>query len=263
MPELVLVAFESNVSMLTSATLATALIPDLSSNAVAVLLVDVEQMRSVFTFKTESNSDLKYYVNTNNWPSLNAANAMMDHVSSVSPIMNVPNANKMMIAHDFTRYLALKLFGTPQGVDLFNNEIELLQNLRLICGSGAGHTMGGILSVLTAVNLTGNHAGMISDPSGNYMTNADSSDQNICRILFEQLIGVAPDRFANLVDSPDAQPIPFSVDDTISFKLTINSSAGQESLTGVSAILPRSYKIKLIMKSAGQVANTAVDSAEA
>jgi hypothetical protein len=262
MPELVLDAFESNVSMLSSATLATALIPELSADAVAVLTVNVDLIRSVFTFKTNSDSDLKYYVNTDYWPTLNAANAMMDHVSSVSPIAVVSAANKMMIAHDFTRYLALNLFGTSQGVDLFNNESELLQNLRLICGQDAGHTMGDILSVLTSVNLTGNHAGIVLDASGNYMTNDDSSNQNICRILFEQLIGVAPARFANLVDSPNAQPIPFQADDTISFKLTINASAGQESLTGVSAILPRSYRIKLIMKSAGQVVNTSVDSAE-
>lgn len=262
MPELILDAFESSVSMLSSATLATLLIPELSSDAVAVLTVNVDDMRSVFMFKTNSDSDLKYYVNTDNWPVLNAANAMLDHISSLNPVAVVSAANKMMVAHDFMRYLALRLFGTSQGVDLFNNENELLQNLRLICGQEAGHTMGDILTVLESVNLTGNHPSIISDPSGNYMTNDDSSNQNICRILFEQLIGVAPDRFANLVDSPDAQSIPFQPDDTISFKLTINASAGQEALTGVSAISPRSYKIKLIMKSAGQVANTIVDPAE-
>ena len=263
MPELILDAFESNVSMLSAATLATALIPELSSDATAVIIVSLDDMRTVFTFKTNSDSDLKYYVNTDNWPTLNAANAMMDHVSSSNPIAVVSSANKMMVAHDFVRYLAFKLFGTAQGVDLFNNETELLQNLRLICGENTtDYTMGAILSRLNAVSITGNHANIVSDPSGNYMTNDDSSNQNICRILFEQLIGIAPDRFANLVDSPDAQPIPFQVDDTISFKLTINASTGQETLTGVSSILPRSYKIKLIMKSSEQVSNTVVDSSE-
>ena len=135
MPELILDAFESNVSMLSAATLGTALIPELSSDATAVIIVSLDDMRTVFTFKTNSDSDLKYYVNTDNWPTLNAANAMMDHVSSSNPIAVVSSANKMMVAHDFVRYLAFKLFGTAQGVDLFNNETELLQNSksRLFC----------------------------------------------------------------------------------------------------------------------------------
>jgi hypothetical protein len=238
------------------------LIPDISANAVAVLTVDVDHMRSVFTFKKVSDSNLKYYVNTDFWPTLNAANAMMDHVSSANAIAVVPAANKMMVAHDFLRYLALKLFRTHLGVDLFNNETDLLQKVRLLCGGGAGHTMGEILSILTAVNVSGNHTSIVSDPSGNYMTNADSSYQNICRVLFEQLKGIAPDRFANFGNSQDAHPIPFQEDDIISFSMMINAPPGQETLTNVSAIPPRSYKIRLILKTSENVSNTSVDSLE-
>ena len=262
MPELVLDAFESNVTMLTSATLEASAIPEITSDAAAVLTVDVAQMRSLFTFKTSSDSDLKYYVNADYWPSLNVANAMMDNAASVNPIASGFAANKMLVAHDFIRHLALNLFGTYQGVDLFNNEVALLQNLRLICGVGAGHTMGEILSVLSAVSITGNHANIVSDQTGNYMTNDDSSNTNICRVLFEQLIGVAPERFANLENGPNSQPIPFQAGDTISFKVTINAAAGQENLTDVEAIPARSYKIKLVMMASGNVSNTAVDAAE-
>lgn len=238
------------------------LIPDISANAIGVLTVDISQMQSVFTFKKTSETDFQYYVNTDYWPTLNAANAMMNHISSANAIAIVSAANKMMVAHDFLRYLALKLFRTHLGVDLFTNEIEMLQKIRLICGSGAGNTMGEIMSVLSAVNLTGNHTNIVSDPSGNYMTNDDSSYQNICRVLYEQLEGVAPERFENLEISSNAQPIPFLEDDIISFGMAINAPSGQENLTNVSTIPPRLYKIRLILKSSENVYNTTVDSNE-
>jgi hypothetical protein len=235
------------------------LIPDISANAIAVLTVDIAQIQSVFTFKKISESDWRYFVNTDYWPTLNAANAMMDHASSANAIAVVYVANKMMVAHDFLRYLALKLFRTHHGVDLFNNETELLQQIRLICGNGAGYTMGEILSSLASVNLSGNHPNIVSDPSGNYMTNDDSSYHNIGRVLVEQLKGIAPERFANLENSSDARPIPFLEDDIVSFSMIINPPIGQEYLTNVYAISPRSYKIRLILKTTANVSNTEVD----
>lgn len=270
MPELVLNAFESNVTMTTSGALTTSAVPTLTTDAVAVFTVDVDHMKSVFKFQTDSAdvlnadaSDLKYYIHMDNWPTLNAANAMMDHNSSVSPIASGLAANKMMVAHDFTRYLAQELFGTYHGVDLFNNEVELLQNLRVICGSGTGNTMGDITNTLTAVSTSGNHAGIVSNEAGNYMTNASSANTNICKVLFEQLANVAPERFAALTNSPNEQSIPFAVDDVISFKVTINPAANQHNLTGLeNAIGARSYKVKMIMKASANVSNTAVDAAE-
>lgn len=270
MPELVLNAFESNVTMTTAGALTTTAVPTVSTDAVAVFTVDVNHMKSVFKFQTDSAdvlnaaaSDLKYYVHMADWPVLNAANAMMDHNSSVSPIAVGLAANKMMVSHDFTRYLAQELFGTYHGVDLFNNEIELLQNLRVVCGSGTGNTMGDINNILSAVSTSGDHAGIVADASGNYMTNASTANTNICKVLFEQLANVAPDRFATLNDSPNEQSIPFAVDDVISFKVTINPEANQHLLTSLAnPISARSYKVKLIMKASGDVVNTAVDAAE-
>jgi hypothetical protein len=271
MPELVLNAFESTVTMTTAGGLTTAAVPVVSTDAVAVFTVDVDDMKAVFKFQTDSAdvlnvdaSDLKYYVHLANWPVLNAANAMMDHNSSVSPIASGLAADKMMVAHDYTRYLAQELFGTYHGVDLFNNEVELLQNLRVLGGSGAGNTMGDILSVLTAVSSsTGDHAGIVSDASGNYMTNANAVDTNIGKVLFEQLANLDSSRFAALNNSSAEQSIPFEADDVISFKVTINPETNQHTLTNLAnPIAARSYKVKLIMKASASVVNTAVDAAE-
>ena len=123
MPELVLEAFESTVTMTTSGTLDSVAVPSVTTSAQAVFTVDLDDMKSVFQFQTDSAdvldvsaSDIKFYTTMANWPSLNAANAMMDHTASVSPIASGLAANKMMVAHDFTRYLAQELFGTHHGV---------------------------------------------------------------------------------------------------------------------------------------------------
>lgn len=240
------------------------------TDATAVFLVDIDLMRSVFKFKTDSSAmtdasanDLKYYVRMANWPTLNPANAMMNHVESASPIASCFASNKMLVAHDYTRYLAKKLFGTHRGVDLFNNEFTLLQNVRLLCGSGTGGAWADIVSSLTRVSTTGgDSAFVVVDASGSYTTNAYTNNTNICRELFQQLVSTVPGRFSGLSDTSVEQPLPVEANDSISFNLNINAVANQYVLTNVLPIPPRLYKIKLIMKAAADVVNTAVDSAE-
>lgn len=270
MPELVVEAFESTVTMTTSGTLDSVAVPSVSTSAQAVFTVDLDDMKSVFQFQTDSAdvldvsaSDIKFYTTMTNWPTLNAGNAMMDHTASVSPIATGLAANKMMVAHDFTRYLAQELFGTYHGVDLFNNETALLQNLRVILGSGSDNTMGDITTALTAVSTTGTHAGIATDGSGNkYMTSDQTANTNIARELYRQLASTVPSRFASFVNQNTNQAFPFLADDIISFKVTINPASGQHALTSVSELAARSYKIKLILKATADVSNTAVDSNE-
>lgn len=269
MPELILEAFNSSVTMDTSGTLISTSVASIDASANAVLTVSLSDMRNMFKFQTDSvdvlnadASDLKFYVEkTSYWPTLNPANAMMDHASSSNAIATADlAANKLMIAHDFTRYLAEKLFGTYHGVDLFNNEVELLQNLRSICGSSGA--MGTINDLIDNVDITnGDHANIATDGDGNkYMTNATTTSANICKALFDQLASNSPSRFSSLTDSPNKQSLPFAEDDSFTFKLTINPEANQHTLTNVDPIGARTYKIQLILKNS--VSNTAVDAAE-
>jgi len=275
MVDFVIEDFASSVTMGTAGTLASASIPSLDASAVAVIEVDLDNMKDVFQFQTDSNdivnttaTDLRYLVKMASWPTLNPSNAMLDHTSSTNPIATVGSdgsnlaANKMMVCHDFTRYLAVKLFSTHFGVDLFNNESELLQNLRVVTGvASSGQTWYDINTSLTAVSTTGDHTGIVTgDASGNYMTDAQTASSNICKSLFEQLLGAAASRFAGLGNSGTFQSIPFAADDTISFKLTIAAATDQHNLTGVDAIGNRVYKVKLVMKASPS--NTAVDASE-
>jgi hypothetical protein len=270
MPEFGLDALQADVQMTLMAALSGSAVPIMSTDATAVFTVNIDHMRNVFRFQSDSSdmvdsisNDLRYYIRMANWPTLNLANAMMNHAESESPIAGGFTSNKMMVAHDYTRYLAKKLFGTHQGVDLFNNEIALLQNLRLRCGSSTGRAWAVIVSRLTNVSTTGNDEDyVVVDAAGSYTTNSFTANTNICRELFQQLVSTVPGRFSALSDTSGEQPLPFEVDDIISFKLNINAANGQNLLTGVAPIPPRSYKIKLVMKAAADVVNTAVDTAE-
>jgi len=268
MPELVLDAFESTVQMSILGALTGSAVPTMTSDATAVFMINIDHMKSVFQFQTDSAdiidasaSDLRYYVDLANWPALNVANAMMDHAMSASPIASGYAANKMMVAHDYTRYLAQRLFGTHQGVDLFNNEDALLTNLRLICGTNLWTN--GITYTLSRVStLSNNPATVVVVGGASYTTNSFTTNTNICRVLFQQLVSTVPGRFSALANTSDRQSLPFQEDDVISFKLTINPATGQHLLTSVAPLPSRSYRIKLVMKAPANMANTTVDLAE-
>lgn len=271
MVNFVLDFLSSNVTMETAGNIQSVPVPTLDVSAVAIFEVSLDAMKAVFQYQTDAEdlvneepSDLKYQIDMASWPELNPANAMMDHTLSLDPIA-ISNASgnyandKMLLAHDYVRYLALRLFNTHHGVDLFSNELELLTDLRTICGSGEeGRTWYDVVARLTAVSKTGDHAGLEGE-SDKYMTNATDSSDNLCKVLFEQMMSTQKARFADIDGTADNgfRPIPFAADDSIEFKLTINAAEGQEELTGVDAIPARSYAIKLVIVD-GEPSNTEV-----
>jgi len=272
--QFVLSAFESSVQMGVAGTVQTSEIPVIETNATAVLQVSLDDMKAVFKYQTDSTdltndpaTDIQYYVHASSWPSLNPANGMMDAPDSLNAIATEDKdgqlpANKMLVAHDFVRHLALKLFNTHFGVDLFNNEAELMANLRTICGEEeAGQTWKDITDKLVAVGVDGDNAGLAGESGSKYMTNADSSADNICRVLLQQMLQSAPARFNQIIGSDEEQSLPFEANDSISFKLTIAAAADQELLTGVAAIPSRSYEIRLLIVD-GSPANTEVAAEE-
>jgi hypothetical protein len=264
----VLTTLESSVQMGLAASVATSSIDALDVSATAVFQVTVDNMKQLFKYQTDSNdvtdinsTDIKYFVDASVWPQLNPANAMLSAQDSRNPIASAGiDDNKQLVAHDFVRYLALKLFNTHRGVDLFSNEVALLHNIRDICNdSAAGHTLYDINQKVQKVGLTGSHADLEGSFGSKYMTNANTSAENICRVLMQQMTGSAIERFATLeaLDANDRRSLPFQAEDSISFKVTINPADGQEELTGVSAFGGRSYEIRLVLVD-GTAENTEV-----
>ena len=132
MVNFVLESLNSSVTMGVAGNLYSEPIPVLDVSATAILYVSIDDMKSVFQFQTDStdinnlaSADIKYYVDTASWPAINPMNAMMN-VSTLSQgaialiDSNGPLAdNKLMVAHDFTRYLALKLIFSTMKLSYF------------------------------------------------------------------------------------------------------------------------------------------------
>ncbi len=252
---IILNAFEQTLIMDLSGALDTMTLPTLDVSANAVVEVSLAEMRNIFQYHSDSldvinaaESDLKFFVNSDDVDQgfagpvlINPVNAVVD---TVAPIYNHPDDNKRMVCHDFIRYLAVKLFNTHHGVDLFTNEQEMLDDLRTLANNGTGHVWKAIIDVAADAN----------DAAGlEYSTD----DTNICCQVYRQMIQQFPNRFSNInsdVVDGTVEPselkyyIPFLENDTLQFKLIITPAPGQEALTGVSSFGSRSYSITLLMK---------------
>ena len=279
----ILTHFNTDISMSVLATLDSGVVPDaLETDATAILEISQADIQNVFTFQSDSfdvndlsATDIKYFVNyvAAPWPpalSLNPALAMMDHANSSGGFL-VDNtnilANKKLVKHDFLRYLADELFNTPYGVDLFNNETELLDDLRTQGQNSWLNSMKQKMLDLDSTNGTAGSddtLGLVVDAYTGLKCTTDNytSNQNIARELFRQILGANQQaRFANLtIDNTTKQaPIPILTGDSISFRFSVTPAPDQHLLTGLaSAIEPRVYRIKLnVVADAESVNNTA------
>lgn len=237
-------------------------------DAAGVLYLSQTQVRDIFKFRTDAADvidaaaeDIEYYVYDDKFTELeiNPANAMMNKPESFSPIAlsgkETPYPdNKCLVAHDFVRHLALDLFGSHIGVDIFNNELALVQNIRTKCGNGEEDVMGVINAAVKKVSVTSTETdfeGLAGEAGSKYMTNANTTAENLCRELFNQMISLQPARFAGLDETSDdsvPRPLPFLAGDSINFKLTINPGENQHVfIRGESGepVASRIYEIRL------------------
>jgi uncharacterized protein YjbI with pentapeptide repeats len=264
---------DQSITMATSGLLDASAVSLETTDATAVFYVKLSDMTDIFKYQTDSfdmnendASDVKYYVFNRKWPAalkINPAHAMMNKTESNGMLGTVGlfDANKMLAKHDFLRYLSLKLFNTIHGVDLFNNETDLLENATY----WGEDVRTNIRNILTGISTTSSDATMSYDASGNkYLTNSTTSNTNLCRELVRQLLAGASSRFGNIANTNLPQGIPLIEGDTINFKITFNPAPSQDTLTGVEIIPSRSYMVKLVMKSTitGSNENTPVIDSE-
>ena len=247
-----------------------------STDATAVFYVRLSDMVNLFQYQTDSfdvnnvdASDIKYYVFHRSIPTelhLNPSHAMMNKTESAGMIGigDGYDSSKSLVKHDFIRYIALRLFNTHHGVDLFQNEQELHENLAYL-----GETVRyNIDNILTGVSTTSDSETMAYDASGNkYLTNDASGNTNLCREIMRQIAASDPARFYNNGgNTAGIRNMPLEENDSINFKLTITAAASQNILTGVSVIPSRTYLIKLMLKNTVNTSsndtNTAVTDSE-
>jgi hypothetical protein len=282
--DFVLDAFASTHTMDLSATLDSGAPPSAINDvsATAVYYIPTDTLKNVFRFSSNSwdindvsADDIHYFTFMENWPAslqINPVHAMMNKSDSENPILSGLDAEKMLVKHDFVRYLALSLFKTAAGVDLFNNEVDLLNELKRLGDASFDTDISGMMWAKQAYTTvdeafdTGNYEGNNTDNTKYFIdvsvnrlctTDEFTSEQNLPRELFRQVLNVAPARFNDIsfvpidVDNNQVEytaAIPFEADDTISYRFTVSPATNQHLLTQTSEFGPRVYRIKLILK---------------
>lgn len=267
MVNFVLESLESTVALGLLASVYKSTITDITSDARAVIYVKLADAKSIFKYQTDSfdaindpDSDIKYFLHYDKFTdlALNPANAMLNASESANAIALTDKngdafaANKALLAHDFLRHVSKDLFGTHLGVDIFNNEKELIQNIRSVCSDAAeGNVMFEINASVKKVSTESTDdeiVGLKGEAGSKYMTNENETNENLCRVLFGQMMENASARFAAIEESQDEQPLPFEVDDSINFKLIVSPAPDQHMLTRTSTdVASRSYEIRLVI----------------
>jgi len=270
--------FASSPQLDVCGNMLTSIAPVIIHDATAVFYVPLSAYTDAFQFATDDATindvaaqDVKYYIMSDMSGTNilhNVGNAMMNaglsanEISSVDSSGNTYANNQRLVKHDFVRYMALKLFNTSFGVDLFNNNAELISHLNTICGNTVGTyawaTIEAALYNVCAQNSS--NADLTADVNGLYYnTNTDNSAANLCREMMLQLANSVPERFVVgtglVTNTTFPQPVPLDIGDSINFLLTLSVATNQELLTGVAPIDPRIYQIKLIMSSDADAAS--------
>lgn len=235
---------------------ALALPTDIS--ATAILYMSQDDVQSIFKFQSDSvdvsnqlSSDVVFHIDSSAWSALgddvNGVRAMM-HDGSANNELNLPHgaANaKRLVKHDFVRYMAKQLFNTTAGVDLFNNEGELLGDLETKwdgCHSN-------IVTALSTAN------GKTSEDTDNSANVGLQMLQHIAASDPGRL--VVSDNSGTIQDTSGVQPFPIVNGDSLNFKLAVTGPSGNqtilESVSGTKEIGTRTYLIKIYI---GDTANT-------
>ncbi|MBM3938845.1 MAG: pentapeptide repeat-containing protein, partial [Sphingomonadales bacterium] len=184
--DLTLVGLNQTFSLSTLASLDASSITVESTDATAIFYVRLSDMTNLFQYQTDSfdvnnfdASDVKYYVFHRTMPAelhINPSHAMMNKTESAGMLglgVQEISADKSLVKHDFIRYIALRLFNTHYGVDLFQNEKELQENITYL-GETVQHN---IDTILSGISTTSASQDMAYDASGNkYLTNDASGN---------------------------------------------------------------------------------------
>ena len=231
-------------------------------DACGVLEMSVNMFKTLFLYQTDSEFEakqIKYYTIYNPDFLFNPADSKLDKPQSFGAIAQM-NTETMFLKTDYIRYLALKLFGTHYGVDLFVNEEELVQAMydRIAVAMGVNYALIDSLNYIDGSNVNLSVDTQFKKVYDyrieryvycytKYATDNFNTNQNLCRELMLQLLQLDPMRFQNIQDTSFMQPLPFIAGDSINFKIGINAAQDQELLTGVTTIPKRTYQIKIIL----------------
>ena len=253
-------------------------------DAIADCNMKVSVAQNLFQFWTDSYdmcnntlSDILYKLNYDTSSGYNAVATSAvpltsdfikgSYVQVGSTTMNPDGNPYITVPDDYLRYIAKCLFNTTRGVDLFNNEEQVLNSV--------DHKSQEALHTVLATMLQSANTPFIYDHDNYQYTGIDLSgnpsgrgaqfnSRNPSKKLLTQIMAGAPSRFTNLettygIAGTKWVKMPLLAGDKIVFPLTIASPVGQNSLTGSTAIANRTYKIIVTIVSDATALNAGLD----
>jgi hypothetical protein len=247
-----------------SITALGATIPSFTTTMTADATVEItasaaSAFRETFYFQTDSDiatdgtDDVKYYVDTSKWP---ASATDLNAATGTIGTANGAFKDGENISESFLRHTANTLFGTHLGVDLFNNETTVKNDL----DSQMLNLSTTINTAISDVAIGGSDADLQTGGynSGSYLDDNVTDTKNISRELVNQLLNnsASRERFNATNLSTYAHPagvaglysVPLITGDSISFKVTVNPAADQDTLVPVGpSTTARSFRVKLIL----------------
>jgi hypothetical protein len=227
------------------ATVAGSVSNAFDGNATANVDITLSTFRSLFQYQSDSAEindavadDVKFRVVYADAP--NAPLGMdIDTYAEVVDRAIDGTASNNNITYDYTRYLALKLFNTHLGVDLFDNEEVLRGDLNASFKTRFNE----LLLALAARGAT--------DQNDNASNGTHYDTTSPSRIIFNQLLANKPVRFsdissneAEVVDGKHWYHMPGEIGDKFFFLINVAAAEDQHDLTGVTTPIPvRAYLI--------------------
>ena len=203
------------------ATLSGSVSQEFTGDATVNVNVPLSTFKELFQYQTDSTDVADDVADDVKFRSVYSANNLplgID-INSSAPVVSGSIdtiATNNNVTYDYVRYLALNLFNTHLGVDLFNNEQTLRSSLN-------DNFKVNLNSVLVALNNEG-----ITDQSGTAPS----------RTVFNQLIANKPSRFNDitlnksaLVDGKQWYYTPCVIGDKVYFRLTVSPAQDQQKLT--------------------------------
>jgi hypothetical protein len=223
--------------------------------------ISVDTLKSVFYFQTDDPitydaSYTKYFVDISGWSSTISSDLNPMNYEVLSTVNGAYGTNiSDNLGKHFLRYIAEELFGTYLGVDLFNNEDVVYEDISM---NAFDYVYTEVLNKLKRVDkvhgVTSDLTDIFEDEvNGWHMRDSDGT-YNICRNLVRQIAGssVAKVRFEDLevrsgfTSEDGIYNVPFIVGDSIYYSVVVTPDPNQHLTTGLStAISSKKYILKL------------------
>lgn len=209
--------------------------------------ITVAVAQSLFQFQTDSldmtntaSEDVLYKLEyTSSDPLSPLSPDFVSNAIMTANGINIDHETKN-IPHDFVGYIALNLFGTPKGVDLFVNEEEVVASVQEQSVIAFDERLNELVGYgeLTYENLQSDGTTTV--------TNGNPS-----KMVYDHILASDPARFADIsgykIGETDWFKMPILEGDSINFVLSVTSPNDKSIVGSTDVIDNRRYQIKMIV----------------